>query len=149
MKTSNKVLCFSSLAIAGVLSILLSFFGLFGLAWGGFPKSGYDAQAVELFLPLVLALPLFALAVGVTKYASLVLWIMVAISWIVMIRISMSNFHGGPLDFLTLLVVSLFRSFPMLLLLLAALVEFCTHFYEFTRDRSWVRWKGAEHQPAA
>ncbi len=145
MKTRSKFLCLSSLAVAGSLSILLTLLGLFAFAWAGLPKNSFDAQALGLFLPLVFAFPFFALAVAVTRYASLALWIMAASAWIVMVRVSMRGFHGGPIDLLTVLVVSSFQAIPLLLLLLAALVQLSTHFYEFTHDGRWVRWREGTH----
>ena len=72
-----------------------------------------------------------------------------AISWIALVWIVMRAFRGGPLDFLTALVVCRTEMIPVSLLLLGALVQFGTHFYEFTHDSQWVRWKEAKHEPEA
>jgi hypothetical protein len=146
MKTRKKVLCISSLVVAAVLSALLSFLGIFSLAWTGLPTNSQDAPVLGLFVPLVLAFPLFALSVAVTKYAPLVLWGMVAIPWIVIARLVLRDLRGGPLDFLTQMTLCRTDIIPIALMILAALTQYGTHFYKFTHDRQWVRWKEAEHE---
>jgi hypothetical protein len=145
MTTSRKWLCFGALIVAGLLSLLLSFWGVFGLAWVGFPQTGvYDsAWELALFLPFVLAFPLLALAVGATKYATLALWIIAPLPSLTVLVGNVNGFKGGPSDLMKFLAECIFASVP--LLILAALVHFGTHFYEFTRDSRWVRWKEPKH----
>jgi hypothetical protein len=90
---------------------------------------------------------LFAFAVGVSRLASLALWIVVPLPWLSAFLAAALEFKGGPLEFVRFLGVCSGMALP--LLLLAALVQFGTHFYEFTYDRHWVRWKEASHEPAA
>jgi hypothetical protein len=146
MTTSRKWLCFGSLTVAGLLSAFLSFLGAFGLSWGGFPRDGHSAFLLPLFIPFLVAFPLFLFALGVSKLASLALWICVPSSWLAVFETSVQDFKGGPLDFVKFLAECCYMALP--LLLLAALVQFGTQFYEFTYDRQWVRWKEANHEPA-
>jgi hypothetical protein len=147
MKTSRKFLCFSSLIAACLLSLLLSFLGLFGLTWGGTPQAIESPSILILFFPYLLAFPLFALAVAVSRLGSLALWIAVPLPGLAVFEGSVHDFKGGPLDLVKFLVLCCYPALP--LLLLAALVQFGTHFYELTYDRRWVRWKEALHEPAA
>jgi len=146
MTTSKKWLCISSLITAGMLSVALSLLGLFTVLWTGLPKNAQEYPILGLFLPLIAAFPLLALAVGVTRYASRALWISAFISWTAYAWVVRSDFHGSLLDFLTLSVTSRSVMIPMALLLLATLVEFGTQFYEFTYGSQWVRWKEARHE---
>lgn len=147
MTTSRKVLCVSSLIVAGLLSVFLSFLGAFGLVWGGFPKDGESALLLGIFLPLLFTFPLFALSVGVSKLASRALWVCVPFPWLAWFETSLHGFKGGPLDLAKSLAECSYMAWP--LLFLAALVQFGTHFYEFTHDSRWVRWKEAKHELGA
>jgi hypothetical protein len=119
-----------------MLSVALSLLGLFTVLWTGLPKNAQEYPILGLFLPLIAAFPLLALAVGVTRYASRALWISAFISWTAYAWVVRSDFHGSLLDFLTLSVTS--RS--------VMIVEFGTQFYEFTYGSQWVRWKEARHE---
>jgi hypothetical protein len=141
MTTSKRWLCIGSPVFAGLLSLFLSFFGGVGLLWSGFPQKAHSGLLLGFFLPCLFAFPLFVLAVGVSRLASLGLWIMVPINWFSIIQIATPNANDSFVAFLTLPIVCLFRSPSILLLLLASLTQFGTQDYEFTHDASWVRWK--------
>jgi len=147
MTNNRKWLCFGSLTVAGLLSLLLSFLGTFGLSWGGFPNDAHSAFLLVMFLPFLLAFPLFVLAVGVSNLAAFALWICVPFLWITWFGTSVHDFKGGPLEFAKFLALCCCATLP--LLILAALVQFGTHFYEFTYDRRWVRWKEASQESAS
>jgi hypothetical protein len=147
MTTSRKWLCFASVALGGLLSLLFSFLGLFGFTWGGIPESIESPSILFLFMPYLLAFPLFALAVAVSRLASLALWIAVPIPSVAMFQGNIHDFKGGPFDLVRFIGECSLPALP--LLLLAALVKFGTHFYEVTYDRTWVRWKDGSHEPAS
>ena len=147
MTTSRKWLCISSLIVAGLLSLLLSALGGFGLLWGGFPQKDHSALFLAMFLPFLLAFPLFAFAVFVSRPVSLALWIAIPFPALAVFEISSLDFKGGPFDFLKFLAECTKMAWP--LLILAALVQFGTQFYEFTHDGQWVRWKKVSNEPTA
>jgi len=146
MTTSRKWLCIGSLAVAGLLSLLLSCFGGFALLWAGFPEKDHSARLMAMFLPFLLAFPLFALAAAVSRLASVALWIAVPFPWLAVFELNTHDFRGDPLSFMKLLASSFHMALP--LLIVAALVQFGTQFYELTHNSQWVRWKEATHEPA-
>jgi hypothetical protein len=146
MKTSSKWLCFGSLIFAGLLSLLLSFFGLFGLAWSGFPQKSSPASILGIFLPDLLALPLFAVTVAVWKRAWLFSWFLVPFPAITILASSVHDLKGTSIGVARSLAE--FSRLTCPLLILAALVQFGTNFYEFRQDGHWVRWKEASHETA-
>jgi hypothetical protein len=132
--------------VAGLLASLLSFLGLFGLAWGGFLQDGHPAWMAAAFFPFALALPLFVAAAVVSRLALYALWASVPVPWFGVIAISIHEFKPGPIGFLE--GVALWASLSVPLALLAALVQYGTRFYEITYDSQWVRWKVAKHESA-
>ena len=147
MTTSKKALCVVSLVVAGTLSIFLSFLGGFGLLWSGFPQKDHSFFVLAMFLPFFLALPLFILSACVSKTALYALWAAVPFPWIAVIEMSIPNLRPGPLGFFESMWACAYASVP--LAILAALVQFGAHFYEFTCDSNWVRWKEVKHDLAA
>jgi hypothetical protein len=143
MTTRRKWACWISLVTAGLLSSLLSFLGLFGLAWGGFPQQDHTAWMAAMFFPFVLALPLFVVAAGVSRLALYALWATAPCPWFAVIATSIHDFQHGTNSLLESVVLCAFLSVP--LALLAALVQYGTHFYQITYDRHWVKWKVAAH----
>ena len=146
MTTSKKWLCIGSLTVAGAISLALSFFGGCGLLWGGFPQKNHSVTFLGILLPYLFALPVSAFAATVWKPASLLLWFMVPIHWLAMFEISIPDFKGGPLALFGLIWSCLYWTKG--LLILAALVQFGTGFYELTHDKQWARWAGATSEPA-
>jgi hypothetical protein len=130
--------------IAALFSLLLSFLGLFGLAWGGFPQKDHSATIMAMFFPFALAFPLFAFAVGVSRLALYAIWAATPFPWFAVVATSLHGFRPGLIGFLDGVVLCAYPSIP--LALLAALIQFGTHFYEFTYDSHWVRWKVATHE---
>jgi hypothetical protein len=126
---------------------MLSFFGLFGLAWGGFLQDGQPAWMAAAFFPFALALPLFVVAAAVTRRALYALWAAVPFPWLAMIATSSPDFKPGPTGFLEVVVLCSCLSVP--LAVLAALVQYGTHFYEITYDSQWIRWKVPAHESAS
>jgi hypothetical protein len=147
MKTSKKWLCWSSLALGGLISLLLSFWGAFGMLWGGFPHKDQSNFGMLILLPNLLALPIFVLAVGVSKHALWALWVLAPIPWLAVISGAFHGFQPGPIGFLKSVIVCGYPSWY--LFFLCGLVQFGTQFYELTHDSKWVRWKEASHGPAA
>jgi hypothetical protein len=144
MTNSRKWACWSSLIIAGLLSSLLSFLGLFGLAWGGFPQKDHSAWMAAVFFPFALALPLFVVAAAASRFALYALWATVPFPWFGVVATSVPDFKPGPIGFLEGVVLCAYLSVPIALF--AALVQYGTHFYEVTYDSQWVRWKEVTHE---
>jgi hypothetical protein len=147
MTTRRKWACWSSVIIAGLLSSLLSFLGLFGLAWGGFLQDGHPAWMAAVFFPFTLALPLFVVAAAVSRLGLYALWATVPFPWFAAIATSIPDFKPGPIGFLESVALCAYLSVP--LALLAALVQYGTHFYEITYDSQWIKWKVATHESAS
>jgi hypothetical protein len=147
MSASKKWVCTLSLALAGLLSLLLSLLGFFALTWGSLAQAIKSPPTLALLLPYVLAFPLFVLSVAVSKHASHVLWIMAPIPGLAMTWFSIHDPKQSAIYFPEFLAELACTVLP--LLALAALVHCGTHFYEFTHDRKWVRWKKPNHEPAA
>jgi len=144
MKTSSKCLCIGALNVGGLLSLLLSFLGLFGLAWGGFPQKSPPASLLGIFLPYLLALPLFAVTVAIWKRAWLFFWFLVPFPALTILASSVQDLKGTSIG-----LAKYLQGFSRLtcpLLILGALVQFGTHFYELRHDGQWVRWKEASHE---
>jgi hypothetical protein len=139
MTTSKRWLCFSSIIVAGLFGLLLSFLGGFGLLWGGFPGKNHSALLLLMFFPYLLAFPLFALATGVTKTAIYALWLVIPLPWIAVIQISIPFPQTGLIGFLRSVATCAYISVP--LFVFAALVQYGSHFYEFTHNGQWVKWK--------
>jgi hypothetical protein len=146
MTTKRKWACWLSLSVAGLLSSLFSFLGLFGLAWGGFLRSGHPAWMMAVFFPFALALPLFVLASAVSRLAMYALWAAVPFPWLGVIATSFHDFKPGLIGFLEGVVPCAYLS--VALALLAALVQYGTHFYQITHDSQWIRWRVANHESA-
>jgi len=146
MATSRKWLCIGSLAAAGLLSIRLSRLGVLGLLWSGFPLKDHSATLLLFFFPCVLAFPFFALTVGVSRLASLGLWMMGPINLFSVFQITKPHAQESFLANITIALVCLFTSPSILLLIVASLTQFSAHFYEFTHDSGWVRWKKEKHE---
>jgi hypothetical protein len=149
MTTSGRWLCIGSLVAAGLLSLFLSLFGGFGLLWSGFPQKNHSSTLLALFLPCLLAFPLFVLAVGVSRLASLGLWITALINWLSIVQLATPSANDTFLAFLKLPIVCLFSRPTILLVFLASLTQLGTRFYELTHDQKWVRWKKDNLEPAA
>jgi hypothetical protein len=147
MATSKKWLCAASLTAAGLLSLFLSFIGGFGLLWAGFPQKDHSASVLAMFLPFLLAFPLFALAVGVSRLALLALWVAVPFPWLAYSAMLIHGFKGGPANLLKFSAEPAYMALP--LFVAAALVQFGTQFYEITNDSQWVRWKASKDASAA
>jgi hypothetical protein len=124
MSDSKRWLCISALIVAGLLSIFCGFLGLFALAWGGFGRDKDSAAILGYILPLLIALPLFVLSLGITRFASLGLWCAVPYHWFWLIEISSPPQSHSPLDFMKLLARCFVERQELLLLSVAGLVQF-------------------------
>jgi hypothetical protein len=124
MTISKKWFCISALIVAGLLSVLCSFLGLFALGWGGFGRGKGSVAMLGFVLPLLIAFPLFALSLGVTRFASLGLWCAAPYHWFWLIEVSSSPPSQGPLEFLKLLARCFVEPQVLLLLFVAVLVQF-------------------------
>ena len=146
MTTSQKWLCLISLTVACLMSLGLSLAGAGAFLWGGLPHKNGVALWCTFLLPWLLAFPLFAIAAGISQRATLAIWLLAVLHFLAMTKISVPSAMTGPVPLLNLFWVSFHSTVPNLLL--AALTQYGTQFYEFSHDSNWVRWKEAKHAPA-
>ena len=109
--------------VAGLIATVLTFQGVFGLLWGGFPGRDVPWELAGILGPLALTFPLFFLSVFRFRLAPLGLWILVPIHWISTIAISLPDFKGGPLELLRLLASSFCTVTLLGLAIVAGLVQ--------------------------
>jgi hypothetical protein len=144
MTNNQKLLCIGSLLGAGILSLIISFFGGFALLWAGIEEKPSPYIWLAFVIAPILAFPLFLLAVGVSRLASFALWVMVLMHWIAMTLLSFP--FSGPMNVLRILIFCLFSKSMMSLIVLAALVTFGTHFYQLPLDKRFFMRSGAKYE---
>ena len=124
MTLTRKFLCIGALILAGSVALLVFFLGLMALAWSGFGRGKNSVSILCFFLPFLLALPLFVLSLGGTRLGSVGLWVLVPYHWFSLICGSFPNPAHSVLGFLKLLAICASERQLLLLVLLAALVQF-------------------------
>jgi hypothetical protein len=147
---ARRGLAITALVIAGLLSLYFCFFGLFGLLWGGFAHGNNDLQMLGFLLPFLLALPLFVFSLGITRFASLGLWVLVPYHWFWLVSQFAGDEVKGPLDLARGLFLCLFARTEISLILLAVLVQFGMQvFKQFRFDEFlYERMRGANESGA-
>jgi|ERR1017187_1100611 hypothetical protein len=136
MKTIDKLSCIGLLIFAGLLSLLVSSFG-FGAIFAIEFQNPPPATALVPFLLLGLELPIFALSVGVSRRFYPGLWAIAIMHPLAMLLFgSPINGHGHFLR------VVFRESATIPLLLIAALVQFCTTFYLLRLDKQLAKQPG-------
>ncbi|MGD0739672.1 MAG: hypothetical protein ABR957_08755 [Terracidiphilus sp.] len=132
---ARRGLRITALTVAGLLSLYLCFIGLVGLLWGGFGRGKDDAQMLGFFLPFLLALPLFVFSLGISRFASLGLWVLIPYHWFWMVIHFGGEGSVGPLGFMKGLALLLVAPTEISIVLLAVLVQFGSQvFNQFSFD---------------
>jgi hypothetical protein len=98
---------------------------------------------VLLFLPLLLALPLFALAAASSRLASYCLWALGPAHSLAMFQINANGFVGSFLHYLGLLFACIFDKMAIALWVTAWLVHFGNRIYNTPRGKESVQTIGS------
>jgi hypothetical protein len=124
-----------ALTLAGLLSLYASFLGLEAFAWGGLPRHKFSAPEILLFLPPLLAFPLFALSAASLRTASFAMWALGPAYSLALFQLSAAKFAGSFAQYLGLLLGCLVDRVAMMLWITAWLVHFGTRIYAMPRDK--------------
>jgi hypothetical protein len=142
MKTSIKWLCVGSFVLAGLISFLFSAMLFQGIVFDSFPSFSARIASFGYFLPAILGFPLFLLTIKVSKRFRLVLWLMVAIEFVLEFYREFHVFKAGGPQYVSLKEDFLEQTTAIPLLIVAVLVQFGTHFYQPSIDKYIVRKQG-------
>ncbi len=139
MKT-RRSFAVTALTVAGLLSLYLCFLGLMGLAWSGFGRGNKDLEILGCFLPFLLALPLFVFSLGITRFATLGLWMLIPYHWYWLVSHLTAEGVTGPFDLLRRIALALITPIEIAFILLAVLVQFGMRvFKQFRFDQCLYR----------
>jgi hypothetical protein len=125
----------TALTAAGLIALYFCFIGAFGVLWGGFGRGHEDLEILGFSLPFLLALPLFVLSLGITRFASLGLWLLIPYHWLWLVIHFTGGGVSGPLEFARTAILCLIEPTEIPLILLAVLVQFGSQvFKQFSFD---------------
>jgi hypothetical protein len=122
-----------ALILAGLLSLYASFLGLMAFAWGGFGRQKFPALEILLFLPPLLAFPLFMFAAGSSRIASFAMWALGPAHSLALFQMNAAGFAGNFFHYLGLLLACIFDRMAIILWVAAWLVHFGTSIYTMPR----------------
>jgi hypothetical protein len=121
---ARRGLAITALTVAGLLALYFCFIGVFGVLWGGFGRSHEGLEVLGFSLPFLLALPLFVFSLGITRFASLGLWLLIPYHWFWLVIHFTGGGVSGPLEFARTAILCLIEPTEIALILLAILVQF-------------------------
>ncbi len=135
MKISSDWHFIGALALAGLLSLYASFYGLTGFLWSGFPRQQFPVSLILMFLAPLLAFPLFVVSAASSRPAAFGLWALGPAYSLAMFQTSAAHFTGGFLQYLGLLLACLADRLAIILWGTAWLVHFGTKIYAVPRPK--------------
>jgi hypothetical protein len=147
---ARRGLAITALIAAGLLSVYLCVVGLFGLLWGGFGRGHEDLKILGFSLPFLLALPLFLFSLGITRFASIGLWVLIPYHWFWLVSQFTGEGVSGPLEFVKAAVLCVIAPTEALIILLAVLVQFGSQIFKKFRFDEYLyeRMRGASESGA-
>ncbi len=129
MKVDPKWHFIGALTLAGLLSFYSSFIGFMAFAWGGFGRQKFPALEILLFLPPLLAFPLFVIAAGSSRIALFAMWTLAPVHSLALFQMNAGSFAGSFFQYVGLLLACLCDRIAVFLWIAAWLVLFGTRIY--------------------